>query len=173
MPAGFRKAAPRRREQGSKLNCGFFAVALSPEAGAFDVPEIRAFHLDDPAHLVQPGTHPLADGFQERVPQSYVEKRIEELVRPPAVVLFGVSPDLWTEMAYNTDVAWPDDAPIVRAHDLGARDAELVDYYGQLQPERMICQFDWGRGSIRFLGKAGELRRRLFGTPPNPRPGSP
>jgi hypothetical protein len=123
--------------------------------------------------LAPPGSRPLADGFQERVPQSYVQSRIDELARPPAVVLFGKSPDLWTQMAYNTDVAWPDDAPIIRAHDLGLRDAELIDYYGQLQPERTICQFDWVRGSIRFLGKAGDLRRRLLGAPSSSSPPGP
>jgi hypothetical protein len=105
---------------------------------------------------------PPRDGFQEVAPQSMVERGIAQVVKPPAVVLFGQPPDLWTEMAYNTDVAWPDDAPIIRAHDLGERDVELIDYYGQLQPERTIYQFDWRRGSLKTLGKAGELRERLL-----------
>jgi 4-amino-4-deoxy-L-arabinose transferase-like glycosyltransferase len=108
-----------------------------------------------------PSTRPPADGFQERVPQSYVQTAIEMQVQPPAVVLYGAPPDLWTEMVYNTDVASPDDAPIIRAHDLGSRDAELIDYYGQRQPDRTIYRFDWRRGSLQRLGKAGELRERL------------
>jgi hypothetical protein len=95
------------------------------------------------------------------VPQSYVQTAIEMQVQPPAIVLFGTPPDLWTEMVYNTDVAWPDDAPIIHAHDLGVRDVELIDYYGEHQPARTIYRFDWKRGSLQRLGKAGELRRRL------------
>jgi hypothetical protein len=114
--------------------------------------------------LMTPAARPPADGFQERVPQSYVQTAIEMQVQPPAVVLYGRPPDLWTEMVYNTDVAWPDDAPIIRAHDLGLRDAELIDYYGHRQPDRTIYRFDWGRGSLQRLGKAGELRQRLRAT---------
>jgi hypothetical protein len=118
-----------------------------------------------------PSARPPADGFQERVPQSYVQTAIEMQVQPPAVVLYGTPPDLWTEMVYNADVAWPDDAPIVRAHDLGLRDVELIDYYGQRQPDRTIYRFDWGRGSLQRLGTAGELRERLRpAAPPPPTP---
>jgi hypothetical protein len=122
--------------------------------------------------MMTPAARPLADGFQERVPQSYVQTVIAMQVQAPAVVLYGTPPDLWTEMVYNTDVAWPDDAPIIRAHDLGLRDAELIDYYGQRQPDRTIYRFDWGRGSLQRLGKAGELRERLH-QPSVARPATP
>jgi 4-amino-4-deoxy-L-arabinose transferase-like glycosyltransferase len=114
--------------------------------------------------LMSPTGRPPVDGFQERVPQSFVQTAIEMQVQTPAVVLYGTPPDLWTEMVYNTDVAWPDDAAIIRAHDLGLRDAELIDYYGQRQPDRTIYQFDWRRGSLKRLGQAGELRERLRGS---------
>src|SRR4029079_921041 len=104
--------------------------------------------------LMTPAARPPADGFQERVPQSDVQTKIEMLVQRPAVVLFGTPPDLWTEMVYNTDVASPDDAPIIRAHDLGLRDAELIDYYGQRQPDRTIYQFDWPRGNFAAIRHA-------------------
>ncbi len=81
--------------------------------------------------------------------------------KPPAIVLFGTPPDVWTNMLYNVDVAWPDDAPIIHARDLGERNVELINYYGEHQPERTIYQFDWGRGSLKRLGQAGELRERL------------
>jgi hypothetical protein len=106
-----------------------------------------------------PSSRPPADGFQEGLPQSYVQTAIEMQAEAPAVVLYGTARDLWTEMVYNTDVAWPDDAPIIRAHDLGVRIDELIDYYGQRQPNRTIYRFDWDRGSLQRLGKAGEMRQ--------------
>jgi hypothetical protein len=30
---------------------------------------------------------------------------------------------------------WPDDAPIIRAHDLGERNAELFRYYAARKPQ--------------------------------------
>lgn len=63
----------------------------------------------------------------------------------PAVVLFRypTGDDFFREPVYNWDVAWPDDAPIIRAHDLGpARDREIVDYYAARQPDRTFYLFD-------------------------------
>jgi hypothetical protein len=109
---------------------------------------------------------PPQDGFQESAPQSYVQGAIGLLARPPAVVLFGPPPDLWTEMVYNVDVASPDDAPIIHAKDLGPRNVEIIEYYGQRQPDRTFYVFDWRRGSLLRLGEAGTLRDRLrSGTP--------
>lgn len=113
--------------------------------------------------LAPPGTRPQADGFQESAPQSMVLTNINSHVEPPAIILFGRPPDVWTNMVYNTDAASPDDAPIIRAHDLDERDAELVDYYGERQPERVVYQFDWKRRALRRLGVAGELRNMLHG----------
>ena len=108
------------------------------------------------------GLRPTRDGFQEAAPQTFVQTAIDLTATPPAVVLFGPPPELWTEMVYNVDVAWPDDAPIVRARDLGPRNAELVDYYGRVQPERTIYKFDWGRGSLQMIGRAGPLREQML-----------
>ncbi len=114
-------------------------------------------------------SRPPTDGFQEGVPQQ-IQTMIEMQVERPAVVLCGPSPNLWTEMVYNTDVAWPDDAPIIRAHDLGARNDELIDYYGERQPNRTIYRFEWDHGSLQRLGKAGEMREymRRVAAPPAP-----
>lgn len=109
---------------------------------------------------------PPRDGFQESAPQSFVHGAIGLLAKPPAVVLFGPPPDLWTEMVYNVDVAWPDDAPIIHARDLGPRNVEIIEYYGVRQPDRTFYRFDWRRGSLVRLGEAGALRERLRnGTP--------
>jgi hypothetical protein len=65
---------------------------------------------------------------------------------------------------YNVDVAWPDDALIIRAHDLGARDVEIIEYYGRAQPQRNVYVVD--RAELpnlqaHLVGKAGELSQRL------------
>jgi hypothetical protein len=104
-----------------------------------------------------PSSRPPTDGFQEGVPQR-IQTMIESQVERPAVVLCGPSPKLWTEMVYNTDAASPDDAPIIRAHDLGVRNDELIDYYGEHQPNRTIYRFDWNGSTLQRLGKAGEMR---------------
>lgn len=66
-------------------------------------------------------------------------------LQKPAVVLFRFHPgdDFFREPVYNWDVAWPDDAPIVRAHDLGVdRDRQIVGYYASHQAQRTFYLFD-------------------------------
>jgi hypothetical protein len=63
----------------------------------------------------------------------------------PAVILFRyhLGDNYFEEPVYNTDVAWPDDAPIIRAHDLGPRrDREIIDYYAARHPPRTFYLFD-------------------------------
>jgi hypothetical protein len=127
---------------------------------------IAATSLWEVKWLLSPEGRPLADGFQEEATKSLVRDSIDLVAKPPAVVLFGTPPDQWTEMVYNVDAATPDDAPIIRARDLGPRNAEIIDYYGQRQPDRTFYQFDWRRGSLKRLGEAGVLREQLVkGTP--------
>jgi hypothetical protein len=86
-------------------------------------------------------------------------------VRTPAVVLFTYQPGspIPEEPVYNTDVAWPDNAPIIRAHDLGpARNPEIFAYYAKTQPDRTFYIFDWSKvqsaeGPLKLLGTAREL----------------
>jgi hypothetical protein len=62
------------------------------------------------------------------------------------------------EPVYNTDVAWPDDAPLIRAHDLGAaRNVELYRYYARVAPDRMIYRISRRTGEMTQLGTAREL----------------
>jgi hypothetical protein len=80
-----------------------------------------------------------------------------------AVVLFRWDPTRnWKEEpVFNSGVAWPDDAEVIRAHDLGARDSEIVDYYGRIQPDRTFFLWDQKIDELRTLGPAGELRKAL------------
>lgn len=67
-----------------------------------------------------------------------------EDLQKPAVVLFTyhAGGKFSEEPVYNTDVAWPDDAPIIRAHDLGARNQEIFNYYARVKPDVTFYQFD-------------------------------
>jgi hypothetical protein len=83
----------------------------------------------------------------------------------PAVILFRYHPgdNYFEEPVYNTDVAWPDDAPIIRAHDLGPqRDREIIDYYATKKPVREFYLFDAkGLNKIEDLGPSDDPVRVL------------
>jgi hypothetical protein len=101
-----------------------------------------------------------------------IDERLSDLGRKPAVVLFRIDVENGNphiEPVYNADVAWPDDAPVIRAHDLGpARNRELFEYYARRQPQRAIYLFDLSPATIQeppvYLGTAAELASR----PPSP-----
>jgi hypothetical protein len=85
-------------------------------------------------------------------------------VRSPAIVLFRYEPgaDLHQEPVFNSDVAWPDDAAIIHAHDLGpARDCELFRYYDSMrrEPGRRVYRFDLGDGALTYLGTVAEMAK--------------
>jgi hypothetical protein len=89
----------------------------------------------------------------------FVHYQVEAAVDKPAVVLFTYEPGLKVieEPVYNTDTARLDDAPVIRAHDLGPRNAEIFDYYARHQPDRTFDRFDRSTGTLTPLGKAKPL----------------
>lgn len=91
-------------------------------------------------------------------------------VSTPALVLYHYVPgkyasgmgNFYDEPVYNVDVAWPDDAPIIRAHDLGPdRDAQIIDYYAKIQPQRNVYFISQADLKLHLIGKAGEIAKRL------------
>jgi hypothetical protein len=86
-------------------------------------------------------------------------------IRGRALVLFTyhVGDDFHEEPVYNIDAPWPDDQRIVRAQDLGDRNGELLNYYAQLQPDRMVYRFDRHTLSLEPLGNVAELVGRGAG----------
>lgn len=74
----------------------------------------------------------------------------------PAVVFFHFAPgvDVHEEPVYNMDALSPDDAPIIRAHDLGPRNGELLQYYALRQPDRTYYMMDCRTGALYPLGNA-------------------
>jgi uncharacterized membrane protein YfcA len=94
------------------------------------------------------------------LPLRDIEDQLASKVRPPAVVLFRFHSryGFHAEPVYNSTVAWPDDAPIIRAHDLGPqRNMEIFRYYAERQPQRMFYLFDRDDHSLHPLGTAAEL----------------
>ena len=85
-----------------------------------------------------------------------IDTRLASEVQPPAVVLFRFPPNgpPAIEPVYNLTTPWPDDSPIIRAHDLGDRNIEIFNYYAKLQPDRRFYLYDRGTGSLTDLGLA-------------------
>jgi hypothetical protein len=102
----------------------------------------------------------LRDDPKVSVPMQVFNRQLRRIERP-AVVFFHSRPDnpnAWKQdQAYNIDAAWPDDSPIVRAQDLGARDIELVRYYAQRQPARIYYRFQQESRQLTRLGTATQL----------------
>ena len=80
-----------------------------------------------------------------------------------ALVFFRYHPEdaeEWKqEPVYTLDAAWPDQARVVRAHDLGARNAELIEYYARIQPDRQVYRYDMISRKMTALGRVTELAR--------------
>jgi len=112
--------------------------------------------------------HDIHDGSVPALPlMRLAHDQLAVAVHTPAVVLFRFHPsddpaEAVEEPVYNDDVIWPDDAPIIRAHDLGPRNIEIARYYAAHQPTRHFYLLDrkenLGRTTILLhpLGQADE-----------------
>ena len=97
-----------------------------------------------------------------------IDARLEELGHKPAVVLFRFDAENGNphiEPVYNTDVAWPDDAQVIRAHDLGAeRNQKLFEYYARQKEDRAVYLFDVSPAKVQdppqYLGTVRELAKQ-------------
>jgi hypothetical protein len=141
----FAADALRRRwpAAGAPLTLAFVALAIA------SLPEVNGKR--DP-FLVSPW---LAD----------VNDKLAHLDHTPAVVLFryqsgAINVNLvHHEPVFNIDTAWPDDAPVIRAHDLGPRNAEIFAYYAARQPNRFFYRYDRATMELTPLGFATDLAR--------------
>lgn len=93
--------------------------------------------------------------FDEYFPAPQVQtvaKKIEALPREPAIVLFRWSErgDPQEEPVYNISDWRIDRNLIIRAHDLGARNMELIKYYQRVSP-RAVYLYDRADDSITLL----------------------
>jgi hypothetical protein len=121
-----------------------FAAAFCPAALALlaigSLPQFDR-HISD-----EPYRTPLLDHVEQALAQ----------VPTPAVVFFHFTPgvNVHEEPVYNMAALSPDDAPIIRAHDLGRRNGELLQYYALRQPDRAYYIMDCRTGAIYPLGNA-------------------
>jgi hypothetical protein len=85
----------------------------------------------------------------------------------PAVVLFNRDRNLSNdaEPVYNIGALWPDDATVIRAHDRGAENWKIFQYYATHGPDRAFYRFNESRPSdeLTFLGMASDLARTSVG----------
>jgi hypothetical protein len=99
--------------------------------------------------------------------QRPANRLLAQLPLTPAVVLFRFDPRVGTfhdDPVYNDGVPFPDDAPVIRARDLGPeKNRDIIRYYAQHQPNRVFYIYDpdaraAGQNPLSPpLGTAGEL----------------
>jgi hypothetical protein len=86
-------------------------------------------------------------------------------IPPNSVVLFPFIPgksEVHAFPVFNDDVAWPDDAPVIRANDLGdEKNKALYAYYARIQPDRKFYRYMRDLNNdpnlLQYLGTAAEL----------------
>ena len=92
-----------------------------------------------------------------------INAKLSQLEHTPAVVLFHYQSgkaDVHEEPVYNLDTVNPDDAPVIRAQDLGAENYRIFDYYGVRQPNRFFYRYDRTTGQLSEIGWAKDLAGR-------------
>lgn len=121
----------------------------------------------------------IRDGTVPAMPlTALASHQLASAVDGPAVVLFRYRPadNPVEDPVYNDDVTYPDDAPVIRAHDLGARNIEIARYYAVRQPQRKFYLLDRqenaGRTTI-ILHPLGSARKFMETLEANPRAGAP
>jgi hypothetical protein len=100
--------------------------------------------------------------------QRTIDQTIAALPHRPTLVLFHFDPKVnsfHTEPVYNDDVAWPDDATVVRARDLGPdENIRLYRYYRDKGQNRDVYRYDRaapeGQNPLTHLGIVDDLARK-------------
>lgn len=95
-----------------------------------------------------------------RVPElRWIDRELAAL--PGTALVFFTPPavngPIEAEAVYNLGFGFPDSARVVRAHDLGARNIELIRYYAVLQPQREVYHLDRTAETLEPLGGVAEL----------------
>jgi 4-amino-4-deoxy-L-arabinose transferase-like glycosyltransferase len=102
------------------------------------------------------------DGFMQAPYLSDINAKLAQLEHTPAVVLFHYESgrtDVHEEPVYNLDTAWPDDARVIRAQDLGNENWRIFNYYARHEPHRFFYRYDRSTGTLTELGWAKELSK--------------
>jgi hypothetical protein len=108
------------------------------------------------------------DSFPSPVLRTLNDRLADLVSGERAIVLFRFHPGVnnpQEEPVFNTDVAWPDDAVMIRAHDLGERNGELFAYYARRAPGRVVYLYDRKPtpedplGTLTRLGRVSDLAK--------------
>jgi 4-amino-4-deoxy-L-arabinose transferase-like glycosyltransferase len=153
--------------------CGAYAASrsLRPAAAAADFGELsRAVTAVLSCVLLAAAVSALpevsgsrTDEYEGAVELRRIDRALAPLADAPSIVLFKFGPGAnpLAEPVYNTDVAWPDDARVIRAHDLGdAANRRLMAYYAARQPGRRVYRYDRTANAaepLTYLGTVREL----------------
>jgi hypothetical protein len=103
------------------------------------------------------------DDFEGAQVLREVDHELAKVEGTPSLVLirFGAGCNPSLEPVYNADVAWPDDAGVIRAHDLGDEvNGRLFAYYAGRDPGRRVYRYDRAAAAgsrVVYLGTVGEL----------------
>jgi hypothetical protein len=86
---------------------------------------------------------PVMQMVRERLPYAQEVQGARTIVLVKWAAERGTFWNVQEEPVYNTQAAWPDDEPIIFAHDLGEqRNQELYRYYAKHQPDRQVIFLD-------------------------------
>lgn len=87
---------------------------------------------------------------------SIIDEVIARQVRPHSLVFFTFNPavnNVHWEPVYNIANAWPDDASVIRVHDMGAEaNMRVLNYYQLIQPDRWVYAIDRSNRQLFPLG---------------------
>ncbi|HEV2293835.1 MAG TPA: hypothetical protein VGR35_08255 [Tepidisphaeraceae bacterium] len=160
---GAQRIAAMWKEPAAKRKAERVMVAVLVVVALASLPEVNPRVRDDRMF-----------GTTSTIIRSFVRPR----VTAPAVVLVRYREDEnpHDEPVYNSNVAWPDEAAIILAHDLGPRNMEIIEYFARMEPQRRFYLFDRDKLlqrkdlPLRELGTAGELALRLRAAATQPVP---
>lgn len=116
-----------------------------------------------------------SDQFFAPTAYGIIDRTFAELEHRPALVFIRAdeTSNPHVELVYNIDAAYPDEAAVIRAHDLGPDNVELLDYYARRQPQRHVYHLDRGSGALRYWGPIRDVLRRQREAGDAARPGAP
>lgn len=95
-----------------------------------------------------------------KLPMEAAIREFEKTIDGPGILLVRWGPENapHAEVVYNVHNVWPDNAKLIRAHDLGeAANQKLFRYYAQRQPARKVYLFDRDARTFTELGFVSEL----------------
>ncbi len=138
---------------------------------------VRGIRVVLPAAIAIMAMPQIKRDVKDQFVDCYIEepmRRFEQSIpEPRSIILVRWGPQSvasW-ELVYNIHDSWPDDARVIRAHDLGAeRNIELYRYYAKIQPDRAVYLHDRATETYTRLGTVVDLANTPPESAPSTRP---